>query len=214
MPVCYIGNKKYWIRRLYFKDDGGNRNNDEDLELPLFDFTTIANATNGFSTNSKLGEGGLGPVYKGLLGEGRDIAVKRLSKNSTQVLKEFQDEVSCIARLQHQNLVKLLRCSMQGGERMLVGYMSPEYAIDGKFLVKFDVYSFGVMMLEIVSGKRNSNFTHPDDNLSLLEHAWRSCTISELLDIVDEVIAKSIHEHQFEVFRVMRATISTSETPP
>ncbi|KAL8104995.1 hypothetical protein AgCh_028963 [Apium graveolens] len=94
------------------------------------------------------------------------------------------------------------------------GYMSPEYAIDGKFLVKFDVYSFGVMMLEIVSGKRNSNFTHPDDNLSLLEHAWRSCTISELLDIVDEVIAKSIHEHQFEVFRVMRATISTSETPP
>lgn len=42
----------------------GNGNGDDDLELPLFDFTTLANATNGFSKDSKLGEGGFGPVYK------------------------------------------------------------------------------------------------------------------------------------------------------
>lgn len=52
------------MRRLFSKNDGGNRNGDGDSELPVFDFETLANATNGFSTNSKLGEGGFGSVYK------------------------------------------------------------------------------------------------------------------------------------------------------
>lgn len=52
------------IRKLYSENDGGNGNDDEDLEMPLFDFTTLAHATNGFSVDSKLGEGGFGIVYK------------------------------------------------------------------------------------------------------------------------------------------------------
>ncbi|KAK1368781.1 G-type lectin S-receptor-like serine/threonine-protein kinase RKS1 [Heracleum sosnowskyi] len=79
-----------------------------------------AKAINGFSTNFKLGEGGFGSVYKGVLDEGKEIAVKRLSKDSRQGLKEFKNEVSCIAQLQHRNLVKLLGCSVQEGERLLV----------------------------------------------------------------------------------------------
>lgn len=47
--------------------DTRNDNESKDLELPLFDFQTIANATNNFSLNSKLGEGGFGPVYKVIL---------------------------------------------------------------------------------------------------------------------------------------------------
>ena len=50
------------------------------------------------------------------------------------------------------------------------GYMSPEYAVDGKFSVKSDVFSFGVLVLEIVSGKKNRGFSHQDHNLNLLGH--------------------------------------------
>ena len=50
------------------------------------------------------------------------------------------------------------------------GYMSPEYAIDGLFSTKSDVFSFGVLVLEIVSGRRNRGFSHPDHKLNLLGH--------------------------------------------
>ncbi|THG17569.1 hypothetical protein TEA_004957 [Camellia sinensis var. sinensis] len=164
----------------------------EDLELPLFDLAVIANSTNNFSIDNKLGEGGFGPVYKGILKGGQEIAVKRLSKNSSQGLNEFKNEVICIAKLQHRNLVKLLGCCIQGEEKMLIyeympnksldffifaflcsGYIAPEYAVDGLFSVKSDVFSFGVLVLEIVSGKRNRGFYHPSHRLNLLGHVWR-----------------------------------------
>ena len=50
------------------------------------------------------------------------------------------------------------------------GYMSPEYAIDGKFSVKSDVYSFGVLLIEIISGVQNRSFSHPDHSFNLLGH--------------------------------------------
>ena len=50
------------------------------------------------------------------------------------------------------------------------GYISPEYAVDGKFSVKSDVFSFGVVLLEIVSGKKNRSFNHPDHRHNLLGH--------------------------------------------
>uniref|UniRef100_A0A2N9HE29 non-specific serine/threonine protein kinase n=1 Tax=Fagus sylvatica TaxID=28930 RepID=A0A2N9HE29_FAGSY len=59
----------------------------EDQELPLFNLATIVAATNNFSSNNKLGEGGFGPVYKGTLTDGQEIAVKRLSQGSGQGLK-------------------------------------------------------------------------------------------------------------------------------
>jgi serine/threonine protein kinase len=46
--------------------------------------------------------------------------------------------------------------------------MSPEYALDGHFSVKSDVFSFGVMVLEIISGKRNTGFYQVEHELSLL----------------------------------------------
>ncbi|KAK1369024.1 Receptor-like serine/threonine-protein kinase [Heracleum sosnowskyi] len=106
-------------------NDGENENNGKDLELPLVEFEEIAKATNNFSINNKLGEGGFGPVYKGILDDGQDIAVKRLSKTSKQGLDEFKNEVKCIAELQHRNLVRLLGCSIADGEMLLIyEYMS------------------------------------------------------------------------------------------
>ncbi|KDO74379.1 hypothetical protein CISIN_1g037478mg, partial [Citrus sinensis] len=63
-----------------------------DLELPLFELATIVSSTNNFSINMKLGQGGFGPVYKGTLVDGQEIAVKRLSKISEQGLKELKNE--------------------------------------------------------------------------------------------------------------------------
>ncbi|CAH1430464.1 unnamed protein product [Lactuca virosa] len=77
-------------------------------------------ATDNFNINNKIGEGGFGPVYKGVLENGRVIAVKRLSETSQQGLDEFQNEVICIAKLQHRNLVKLLGYCVHGNERILI----------------------------------------------------------------------------------------------
>ncbi|RDY03181.1 G-type lectin S-receptor-like serine/threonine-protein kinase, partial [Mucuna pruriens] len=108
------------------KDDGKQ----EDLELPFFDFVTIVNATNNFSMANKLGEGGFGPVYKGTLLDGQEIAVKRLSRSSGQGLKEFKNEVILCAKLQHRNLVKVLGCCIEGEERMLLYEYMPNKSLD------------------------------------------------------------------------------------
>ncbi|XP_044473368.1 G-type lectin S-receptor-like serine/threonine-protein kinase At4g27290 [Mangifera indica] len=254
----------------------------DDLELPLFDFVTLTDATDCFSMSNKLSEGGFGPVYKGILKDGQEIAVKRLSTTSRQGIDEFKNEVSFIVKLQHRNLVKLLGCCIHGEERLLIyeympnksldffifdqnksrlldwpkrfniingiargllylhqdsrlriihrdlkasnilldndmnpkisdfglarsfgedesagntkkvvgtyGYMSPEYAIDGLFSVKSDVFSFGVLVLEIVSGKKNRGFTHSDHRLNLLGHAWRLFNDDKSEELIDESV--------------------------
>ncbi|CAN1239387.1 G-type lectin S-receptor-like serine/threonine-protein kinase At4g27290 [Linum grandiflorum] len=260
----------------------GEESGEHELELALFDFSTITNATDFFSSTKKLGEGGFGPVYKGVLKDGQEIAVKRLSKDSTQGVDEFKNEVMCIAKLQHRNLVKLLGCCIEKDEKVLIyeympnkgldafifdrkqrilldwpmrfhiingiargllylhqdsrlriihrdlkasnvlldyemnpkisdfgmarifganetqgntkrvvgtyGYMSPEYAIDGLFSIKSDVFSFGVLVLEIVSGKRNRGFHHPDHKHNLLGHAWRLYNEGNPSEVLDEAL--------------------------
>ncbi|KAI8525261.1 hypothetical protein RHMOL_Rhmol13G0216800 [Rhododendron molle] len=79
---------------------------EEDLELPLFDLATISTATNNFSYENKIGEGGFGPVYKDRLSIGQEVAVKRLAKTSRQGPKEFKNEVIFISKLHHRNRVR------------------------------------------------------------------------------------------------------------
>ncbi|CAA3031019.1 G-type lectin S-receptor-like serine threonine-kinase At4g27290 isoform X1 [Olea europaea subsp. europaea] len=102
----------------------------KDFEMQLFDLSTISKATNNFPINNKLGQGGYGLVYKGTMEDGQDIAVKRLSETSMQGLDEFKNEVMCIAKLQHRNLVKLLGCCIQGEEKMLVYEYMPNKSLD------------------------------------------------------------------------------------
>ncbi|CAN0840663.1 L-type lectin-domain containing receptor kinase IX.1 [Linum grandiflorum] len=135
-----------------------------------FTFKELAKATNNFSdSNNKLGEGGFGGVYRGFIKDNDDyIAVKRVSKNSKQGIKEFAAEVKIISRLRHRNLVQLIGWCYEKKELLLVyeflpngsldmrtmGYLAPECASTGKANKESDIYSFGVVLLEIATGRR------------------------------------------------------------
>ncbi|KAK6124450.1 hypothetical protein DH2020_041799 [Rehmannia glutinosa] len=99
-------------------------------ELPLFSFETLANATDQFHENNLLGKGGFGPVYKGNLANGKEIAVKRLSAASGQGMEEFMNEVIVISKLQHRNLVRLLGCCVEKEEKMLIYEYMPNKSLD------------------------------------------------------------------------------------
>ncbi|MFQ6652584.1 hypothetical protein Gotur_024379, partial [Gossypium turneri] len=68
------------------------------------------------------------------------------------------------------------------------GYMSPEYAMQGQFSEKSDVFSFGVLLLEIVSGRRNTSFYNNQYALSLLGYAWKLWNEGDIWGLVDKVI--------------------------
>ncbi|XP_031500411.1 G-type lectin S-receptor-like serine/threonine-protein kinase B120 [Nymphaea colorata] len=266
--------------------ESGRRVEENGEGLPLLDLASVRAATNGFSLANKLGEGGFGPVYRGKLSGGQEIAVKRLSRNSGQGAQEFMNEARLIAKLQHRNLVKLVGCCVEEDEKILVyeympnksldaflfdealgreldwerrytivlgiargllylhqdsrlrvvhrdlkasnilldaamnpkisdfgiarifggdqtqeintirvvgtyGYMSPEYAMEGRFSIKSDVFSFGVLVLEIVSGKRMTRFHHPDLSLNLLGYAWKLWNEGRAQELLDPSLTAS-----------------------
>ncbi|XP_031274538.1 cysteine-rich receptor-like protein kinase 11 [Pistacia vera] len=88
--------------------------------LVEYTMNDIEAATNRFSIENKLGQGGYGPVYKGVLSDGQEIAVKKLSKTSKQGYEEFRNEVMLTAKLQHINLVRVLGYCIDREEHMLV----------------------------------------------------------------------------------------------
>ncbi|KAF8664433.1 hypothetical protein HU200_054605 [Digitaria exilis] len=99
-------------------------------ELKVYTLDRIKAATSNFSDSNKLGEGGFGPVYMGILPGGEEVAVKRLCRNSGQGLEEFKNEVILIAKLQHRNLVRLLGCCLQREEKILVYEYMPNKSLD------------------------------------------------------------------------------------
>ncbi|KAL4628558.1 hypothetical protein ACB092_05G247900 [Castanea dentata] len=255
------------------------------VESLQIDFSTIRDATDNFSDAFKLGKGGFGTVYKGKLSNGREIAVKRLSKMSRQGDLQFKNEVMLVAKLQHRNLVRLLGFCLEGDERLLIyefvpnrsldryifdpmkrahldwerrykiikgiargllylhedsrlriihrdlkagnilldaemnpkvsdfgmarmfvldqtegntnrivgtyGYMAPEYAMFGQFSVKSDVFSFGVLILEILTGQKITRFHNEENNEYLLSYAWKVWREGTASSIIDPMLKDS-----------------------
>ncbi|KAM2620247.1 hypothetical protein TB1_036296 [Malus domestica] len=258
-----------------------------------FNFDTIRIATDDFSEANKLGQGGFGSVYKGMLISGQEIAVKRLSKSSGQGVQEFKNEVVLVAKLQHRNLVRLLGFCLEGEETILVyeyvpnksldyflfehkkreqlhwlsrtmiiggiargilylhedsrlrvihrdlkasnilldsnmnpkisdfgmarmfgiddqtegntkrivgtyGYMAPEYAMEELYSVKSDVFSFGVLLLEIITGRRNFlGFHRTNCKPTLIGYAWQLWNETKGLELMDPLLKDSCSPNEF-----------------
>ncbi|XVE67273.1 hypothetical protein DITRI_Ditri08aG0147400 [Diplodiscus trichospermus] len=155
--------------------------NEGNAELPLFNLAIIAAATNNFSYDNRLGQGGFGPVYKGTL-NGKEIAVKRLSKSSGQGMEEFKNEVTFIAKLQHRNLVRILGCCIEKGEKMLIYEYMPNKSLDS-FI--FDERKRSLldwaMRFEIICGiTRGIVYLHQDSRLRIIHRDLKASNI--LLD--------------------------------
>ncbi|CAL5369632.1 unnamed protein product [Camellia sinensis] len=251
------------------------------LNQSTFSYDELAAATGSFSEANVLGQGGFGYVHKGVLANGKEVAVKSLKTGSGQGEREFQAEVEIISRVHHRHLVSLVGYCIADGQRMLVyefvsnktlehhlhgkgqptmdwatrlrialgsakglaylhedchpriihrdikaanillddkfeamvadfglaklssdnfthvstrvmgtfGYLAPEYASSGKLTDKSDVFSFGVMLLELITGRRPVDPTNKfmEDSLvdwarPLLTHALEDGNYDELVD--------------------------------
>lgn len=247
--------------------------------VKLYSYKELQDATGNFSSENKIGEGGFGSVYKGMLKDDNLAAIKVLSAQSIQGTREFLTEIMVISGIEHVNLVKLYGCCTERDHRIVVysylennslaqtllggryspvqfgwktrakicvgvaegleflhekvqprivhrdikasnilldkaftpkisdfglakifpdylthistrvagtwGYLAPEYAVLGKLTRKADIYSFGVLLIEIVCGRCNTNRRLPAEDQNLLEVAWRLYGKGKLVDLVD-----------------------------
>ncbi|KAJ9562922.1 hypothetical protein OSB04_008082 [Centaurea solstitialis] len=254
--------------------------------IRFYTYRDLRHATEDFKPDNKIGEGGFGSVYKGMLKDGTVVAVKVLGAESRQGVREFITEITIISDTQHENLVKLHGCCVEGDHRILVygylkngsldqtllgsgqcsinftwevrkkicigvakglaylheevhphvihrdikasnilldddftpkisdfglaklfpghlthlstriagtiGYLAPEYAIRGQLTRKADIYSFGVLLLEIVSGRPNQCKRLPIEEQYLLERVWDLYREGELKNMVDPSIGKDV----------------------
>ncbi|CAN6219088.1 unnamed protein product [Urochloa humidicola] len=253
------------------------------IDSLIIDLSTLRTATENFDEANKLGEGGFGAVYKGVLPGNQEIAVKRLSQSSRQGIEELKNELVLVAKLQHKNLVRLVGVCLEDHEKLLVyeympnksldtilfdpercgeldwgkrfkivngiarglqylhedsqvkiihrdlkasnvlldydfnpkisdfglarlfgndqtqdvtncvvgtyGYMAPEYAMRGHYSIKSDVFSFGVLILEIVTGRRNGGSYSTDESADLLSLVWEHWTTGMLIEIMDSSLS-------------------------
>ncbi|XP_022927519.1 G-type lectin S-receptor-like serine/threonine-protein kinase At4g27290 isoform X3 [Cucurbita moschata] len=174
---------------------------DNELEMPI---AMIEAATNNFSISNKIGEGGFGPVYKGTLPTGQEIAVKKLAESSHQGQQEFKNEVLFVSQLQHRNLVKLLGFCIHREETLLIYEYMPNKSLD-YFL--FDDQRRSVlnwtMRKDIIIGiARGLLYLHRDSRLRIIHRDLKAANI--LLDgemkpkISDFGIARMFGEDQME----------------
>ncbi|KAM0021688.1 putative protein kinase RLK-Pelle-DLSV family [Helianthus debilis subsp. tardiflorus] len=152
------------------------------LEFLEYSLDTVLAATNDFSEDNKIGEGGFGSVYKGELEDGRLIAVKRLSRDSGQGEQQFKNEVLLVAKLHHRNLVGLLGFCLEEKERLLIYDYLPNSSLD-KFL--FDPTKSALLDWEkrynIIEGvARGLLYLHEDSRLRILHRDLKASNV--LLD--------------------------------
>ncbi|KAL3740568.1 hypothetical protein ACJRO7_021790 [Eucalyptus globulus] len=127
--TCCVLRRKRKKRREVIKGKNGAKGLTT-VESLQFDLATIQAATNYFSPENKLGEGGFGEVFQGRLPNGQQIAVKRLSRRSRQGVEEFKNEILLVAKLQHRNLVRLLGFCLEGDEKLLAYEFVPNKSLD------------------------------------------------------------------------------------
>ncbi|KAK1419994.1 hypothetical protein QVD17_29485 [Tagetes erecta] len=275
-----------------------------------FKYSTVEKATGNWDENNKLGQGGFGTVYKGVLSDGREIAVKRLFFNNKFRAADFYNEVNMISSVQHKNLVRLLGCSCSGPESILIyeylpnmsldhfifdatkgrnlnwekrhniiigtaeglvylhentkcriihrdikaanilldlrlrakiadfglarsfqddkshistaiagtlGYMAPEYLAHGQLTEKADVYSFGVLVLEVVTGIENNKSKNTEYTDSLVAIAWNHFQQNKAEEIFDPNLMMHLYTHtnyQKEAIKAIQVGLLCTQEDP
>ncbi|MED6173937.1 hypothetical protein PIB30_064404 [Stylosanthes scabra] len=139
-------------------------------ELLFMSLAAIKDATDDFSDINKLGQGGFGAVYKGVLPDGSEVAVKRLSRKSWQGIEELKNEVILIAKLQHKNLVRLLGCGLEGDEKLLIyEFMSnkslDQFIFDPEKRSEFDWQTWYGIIIGIARGLL---YLHEESRLKII----------------------------------------------
>ncbi|KAK8664494.1 hypothetical protein V6N13_084283 [Hibiscus sabdariffa] len=185
-----------------------------------FSYSELKAATEDFSPSNKLGEGGFGAVYKGTFSDGRVVAVKQLTIASHHGKSQFIAEVATISAVQHRNLVKLHGYCIKGKSHLLVyEYLENksldqalfEYAMYRHLTEKADVFGFGIVALEILSGRPNFDNSLEDDKIYLLAWAWALHENNLNLDLVDPNL---VEFDENEALRVARVALLCTQGSP
>ncbi|KAH0909236.1 hypothetical protein HID58_032557 [Brassica napus] len=146
-----------------------------------FTYQELADATGGFVDSNLLGQGGFGYVHKGVLPNGKEVAVKSLKSGSGQGEREFQAEVDIISRVHHRYLVSLVGYCIADGQRMLVYEFVPnntlEYHLHGKNLPVMD---FSTRMRIALGSAKGLAYLHEDCHPRIIHRDIKSANI--LLD--------------------------------
>ncbi|KAK9901900.1 hypothetical protein M0R45_001858 [Rubus argutus] len=176
-------------------------------ELVIYDFDSIIIATNNFDLTNKLGQGGFGPVYRGKLQEGKEVAVKRLSSSSGQGIEEFKNEILLISNLQHKNLVRIMGCCVKEDEKLLIYEFMPNKSLD-TFL--FDPTRRAVLdwsiRYNIIHGiARGLLYLHHDSYLKVIHRDLKTSNI-----LLDEKMNPKISD--FGLARIIEGTQNLENT--
>ncbi|KAK4711331.1 hypothetical protein R3W88_005844 [Solanum pinnatisectum] len=151
-------------------------------DVIAYDSSDLAAATDNFSLSNKIGHGGFGNVYKGVLENGVEIAVKKQDVALRQGVEEFKNEVKLIANLQHRNLTKLLGYCIHGIEKFLVYEFMANKSLDK---IIFDAARRATVTwptrLNIIKGiARGLVYMHHDSRLTIIHRDLKASNV--LLD--------------------------------
>ncbi|KAI6680741.1 hypothetical protein NL676_034622 [Syzygium grande] len=178
------------------------------IDHPMISFQELCSGTNNFSESNLLGAGSFNSIYKGTLANGTDIAVKVLNLHIEGALKSFDAKCEVFCKIRHRNLVKVINTCTNADLRALIlaenkletqtqtlgmiGYIAPKYGSEGKVSKKGDVYSFGILLLEVITRKKPTGEMF-NANMSL--RRWVGAAIPDrVLDIMDSELLSTKHE--------------------